>query len=459
MIKNMNENLNLVELLKDCPKGTKFYSILYGDVYFECIDLSYQYPVILKTSDGGITDVTSDGLHHSDCNGECTLFPSREQRDWSKWHLPFKDGDIIFTQLEDKWVSIFKEYSNEKCRTHVDLNIEKNNYFDDTHCLCKISNIIEQRLATEEEKKRLFDAINEHGYRWNAEKKVLEKLSDSKFKDGDIIFTQLEKRFMSFRVVTNWVSILKGYDNEICETYADLNIEENHFFDDNRSLCPISEIIHQRLATDEEKQKLFDAMSEHGYSWCAETKTLEELSESEFKDGDIIFTRAQYSWISIFKRYNNEKCETYTDLNIEMNSYYDCAQYLCDISEIKEQRLATEEEKKLLFEAIKEHGYRRKTETKTLEKLIEPKFKVGDVNNNMECDAVMPNPNITPIIYNHILFKDGELKQFLKELSDVYNKFGLDNSLNIRDYLLAEMTFNFLAIVNNTIDKEFEKKV
>ena len=50
-------------------------------------------------------------------------------------------------------------------------------------------------------------------------------------------------------------------------------------------------------------------------------------------------------------------------------------------------------------------------------------------------------------------------EQFLKELADVYNKFGLDSRLNIRDFLLAEMTFNFLAIVNNTIDKEFEMKV
>ena len=30
----MNENLNLVEILKDCPKGTKLYSTTYGDVEF-----------------------------------------------------------------------------------------------------------------------------------------------------------------------------------------------------------------------------------------------------------------------------------------------------------------------------------------------------------------------------------------------------------------------------------------
>lgn len=77
----------------------------------------------------------------------------------------------------------------------------------------------------------------------------------------------------------------------------------------------------------------------------------------------------------------------------------------------------------------------------------------------MECDAVIINKNETSIIYNHILFKDGGQEQFLKELSALYNKFGIDSRLNIRDFLLAEMTFNFLAVVNNTIDKENEYKV
>ena len=41
-------------------------------------------------------------------------------------------------------------------------------------------------------------------------------------------------------------------------------------------------------------------------------------------------------------------------------------------------RLATEEEKAKLFQAIKDNGYKWNTKTKTLEKLIKPNFKVGD---------------------------------------------------------------------------------
>lgn len=77
----------------------------------------------------------------------------------------------------------------------------------------------------------------------------------------------------------------------------------------------------------------------------------------------------------------------------------------------------------------------------------------------MDCDAIVKNENQTPIIYNHILFKDGGQEQFLKELSALYNKFGLDSRLNVRDFLLAEMTFNFLAVINNTIDREVELKL
>jgi hypothetical protein len=51
---------------------------------------------------------------------------------------------------------------------------------------------------------------------------------------------------------------------------------------------------------------------------------------------------------------------------------------LCELCEIEENRLATEEEKARLFQAIKDNGYKWNAETKTLEKLLEPLFKVGD---------------------------------------------------------------------------------
>lgn len=82
----MNENLNLVEILKDCPEGTKLYSPIYGDV--ELVEVLRNeeeiYPIEIKISDYSTDRFSKDGKIYYD--GECTLFPSREQRDWGKFN-------------------------------------------------------------------------------------------------------------------------------------------------------------------------------------------------------------------------------------------------------------------------------------------------------------------------------------------------------------------------------------
>ena len=96
----MNENLNLVEILKDCPKGTKLYSTIYGDVELEKVYLKDdEYPIEIKIGEGSdMTYVANDGRLLGDFPGECTLFPSKDQRDWSKFKTKkpkFKVGDKI----------------------------------------------------------------------------------------------------------------------------------------------------------------------------------------------------------------------------------------------------------------------------------------------------------------------------------------------------------------------------
>ena len=81
----MNENLNLIELLKDCPIGTKLYSTIYGDVEFELIDEHKPHPIITRVDDDLKVCFTADGKMYSFYDGECILFPSRDQRDWSKF--------------------------------------------------------------------------------------------------------------------------------------------------------------------------------------------------------------------------------------------------------------------------------------------------------------------------------------------------------------------------------------
>jgi hypothetical protein len=87
----MNKNLNLVDILKDCPKGTKLYSTIFGEVEFIEILVNNEYPIKCRyknvKNNVNVTFVTTDGRYCFTGNGECTLFPSKDQRDWSKFNI------------------------------------------------------------------------------------------------------------------------------------------------------------------------------------------------------------------------------------------------------------------------------------------------------------------------------------------------------------------------------------
>ena len=79
----MNENIDLSKILKDCPKGTKFYSPIFGEVDFREIR-DDKYPIITKSGFYKPT-FTAEGFYYDDGGKECLLFPSKDQRDWSKF--------------------------------------------------------------------------------------------------------------------------------------------------------------------------------------------------------------------------------------------------------------------------------------------------------------------------------------------------------------------------------------
>ena len=97
----MNENLNLVEILKDCPEGTKLYSPIIGEVEFKRIKYC-DYPIVTCSKDGNrILSFTKEGLFFSE--GECImLFPSKDQRDWSKFKIKKPKFDPKTFQPFDK---------------------------------------------------------------------------------------------------------------------------------------------------------------------------------------------------------------------------------------------------------------------------------------------------------------------------------------------------------------------
>lgn len=83
----MNENIDLVEILKNVPEGTPLWSPIFGDVEFERIDTEDDYyPIVCSTTDDEETFTKEGYIYEAFENAECVLFPSREQRDWSKFN-------------------------------------------------------------------------------------------------------------------------------------------------------------------------------------------------------------------------------------------------------------------------------------------------------------------------------------------------------------------------------------
>ena len=83
--------MNIAEILKNCPKGLKLYSSIHGEVELVCVnEYSDRYPIYCKAKNGKDVTFTSDGrilLEYPDA--ECVLFPSKDQRDWSKFTAPW----------------------------------------------------------------------------------------------------------------------------------------------------------------------------------------------------------------------------------------------------------------------------------------------------------------------------------------------------------------------------------
>ena len=101
----MNENLDLVNILKNCSKGTKLYlSVIDRDVTLLLVKESREYPICVIEERNKIEfDITRSGRLLKELpDGEIVLFPSKNQRDWSKFKVPVEKFDYSTLQPFDK---------------------------------------------------------------------------------------------------------------------------------------------------------------------------------------------------------------------------------------------------------------------------------------------------------------------------------------------------------------------
>ena len=170
---------NLVSILKHCPEGTKLYSPVYGEVVLDSVQSKSIY-TLAKTNNGAtlVVEFTRLGrLHYEFSNSECVLFPSKDQRDWDKFRIPTKKGDVIMFNGQVPCL-VTGDYSqdikNWVCGLLEDGDFCTNIIHPSEWCPCFYT------FATEEVKDKLFKAMDKAGYTWDGE--TLKKKQKSQFK-------------------------------------------------------------------------------------------------------------------------------------------------------------------------------------------------------------------------------------------------------------------------------------
>lgn len=165
----MKQKINIGNILKSYPKETELYSPICGKCYLENVNPNY-IEVVTPTGKG--FSFNYDGTY---CVlGEIMLFPSKENKNWSKITQKICDGDVVVAEDEDSTQMFIVQ--NCICPNEAKCYI---GYEFETNTIYNAGNWSFDRIATEEEKQKLFDAIKANGYRWNEKTKTLEKLTVS----------------------------------------------------------------------------------------------------------------------------------------------------------------------------------------------------------------------------------------------------------------------------------------
>ena len=292
----MKEKINIAKILKDKPRGTKLYSSACGKCKLEEVDdksfkISF-YNSKFGFMNGGEGYLDKNGKLYDD--GECVVFPSKEMRDWEKF--AWKRGDVLVNSrglkiLFDRWAN--DNYTSFYAKT---INLVEDGFLD--------TNL--HTLASEKEAKSFIKCIEEKlGGKLNRETLEVEK-TQPEFKDGDIVFMKGIKS----GYYANCIFILRSEykdGDERAFYYAFYNT------DDKFTIAEYGYTrIHYslRLATDSEKQQLFDALAKEGKTWDSEKKAIVDLKpKCEFKPFDKVLGRNEKDDVweaELFSHYREE---------------------------------------------------------------------------------------------------------------------------------------------------------
>lgn len=175
----MENKINIAEILRDMPKGTKLYSPLFGKCNFDkvCTSNRERYPIVLLTSTDISAGFTKNGHYFESFeDAECSLFPSAKMRCWDKF---FKRGDVLVDEDLETAV-VFDGWANDD---YTEFNTTINHYrISDAWGKGDICSTLLYTKATDEERAEFIAAAEKHyGGKYNPETLQVEPIKVAPF--------------------------------------------------------------------------------------------------------------------------------------------------------------------------------------------------------------------------------------------------------------------------------------
>lgn len=301
----MEAKINIVEILKDKPQGTKLYSPACGKCKLEEVDdksfkISF-YNSKFGFMNGGEGYLDKNGKLYDD--GECVVFPSKEMRDWRKFS--WKKGDVLVSN-DGKREVLFKTWERDSYTKFVGLhclifNDNEEVEYDNGTTVFNTNDF--KGIEAEDVAQTYINTVEERlGGKLNLETLEIEHTEPKQeFKDGDIVSIEDDNDYKA-------IIIYKSNGGCMFRSYALIDNIYNQLGID-KIVNTLGRWIH--LATDSEQQQLFSALEKEGKRWNPDTKQIEDLPKKyELKPFDKVLAKiAGHTWTADFFSHYDENDE------------------------------------------------------------------------------------------------------------------------------------------------------
>lgn len=284
----MEEKINVAEILKNKPQGTKLYDLLYNiDVELDTISTTDTETVVwcINETDNNTTchrGYSEFGTVRGYPDGLQILLPSKEMCDWEKFS--WKRGDVLVNKDESVHI-IFEKFEDDAYKNfHGQYYLWEEGgsmvSFEEDENYMQTSDF---NKANKEDAQEYIHKIEKIlGGKFNMETLEIEK-PQPEFKDGDIVTCKMTHGSSSIILVKR-ISSRKVYFHVYMingEVHAQETEKDFYGYVDG-----------VKIATDSEKQQLFEALAKKGKTWDAKKKMIvDSKPKVEFKPFDKVLVR------------------------------------------------------------------------------------------------------------------------------------------------------------------------